>query len=302
VTKPTILQVGALPPGAVELLRRHFHVVDDAPAGVNAEAAGLIRGVATSGKEPVGKELLDRLPGLQLISCLGAGTEGLDEGELERRGIRVETTSRVLADDVADVAIGLVIALARDFRRADRYVREGRWAMGRYPLGRALAGSHLGIVGMGTIGEVIADRAAAFGMAVGYHNRSPKTGDVRRYFGSLRHLAEWSTFLVVCCPGGPATHHLVEANILEALGAEGYLVNVARGSVVDEQALAAALESRAIAGAGLDVFEAEPTPDPRLLGREEVILLPHIGSATAETRAAMSKAMVGALVRALSPD
>ncbi len=302
MTKPTILQVGALPAGTVELLRHRFHLLDDSPAGLSAQAAALIRGVATSGKAPVGKKLLDRLPGLQLVSCLGAGTEGLDEGELGRRGIRVETTSRVLADDVADVAIGLVIALARDFRRADRYVREGRWAMGKYSLGRALAGSRLGSLGMGTIGEAVAHRAAALGMEVGYHNRSPKTGDARRYFGSLRDLAGWSTFLVVCCPGGPETHHLVNASILEALGAEGYLVNVARGSVVDEQALAAALESGAVAGAGLDVFEAEPTPDPGLLGREEVILLPHIGSATVKTRDGMSKAMVEALVRALCPD
>ena len=295
MSKPSVLQVGPLPARAVELLRQSFHVLDD--AGGDAD----IRGVATSGKAAIGAELLDRLPRLSMISCLGAGTDGLDMAELARRGIRVETTSMVLAADVADVAIGLVIALARDFRRADKFVHEGRWPTGKYPLGRALAGARLGILGLGTIGEAVARRAAAFGMEVGYHNRSPKERLPWRYFDSLRELAEWSTFLVVCCPGGQATHHLVDARILEALGAQGWLVNVGRGSVVDESALAEALRVGVIAGAGLDVFEAEPNPDPRLLEREDVILLPHIGSATAQTRDAMARAMVAALVQALSP-
>src|SRR5690606_17991075 len=168
----------------------------------------------------------------------------------------------------------------------------------KYALGTSLAGSQLGIVGMGTIGEAVAQRAMAFGMTVGYHNRSPKQVSLHRYFASLGELAEWSTFLVLCCPGGPATRHLVDAQILAALGANGWLVNVARGSVVDEAALAAALESGVIAGAGLDVFADEPEPHPGLM-RDNAVLLPHIGSATSQTRDAMANAMVEALARAL---
>jgi lactate dehydrogenase-like 2-hydroxyacid dehydrogenase len=276
----------------VELLRQHVRLVSEPDADV--------RGMATSGKAPIGADLLDRLPGLELISCLGAGTDGLDMEAIGRRGIRIETTSRVLAGDVADVAMGLVIALARDFRGADFHVRAGRWAAGRYPLGRALGGARLGILGLGTIGEAVARRGVAFGMSVGYHNRAPKPGSAHRFFDRLEALAAWSDFLVLCCPGGAATQHLVEARIFAALGAEGWLVNVARGSVVDEAALMAALEAGGIAGAGLDVFADEPHPHPGLM-RENVILLPHIGSATAETRDAMARAMAEALVRGLAP-
>jgi lactate dehydrogenase-like 2-hydroxyacid dehydrogenase len=299
--KPSVLQVGSLPAGAFELLNQRFQVLTELPAD-QADGARVILGIATNGKAPIGTELLDRLPGLRIVSCLGAGTDGFDMVELGRRGIGVETTSKVLAADVADLAIGLVIALARDFQRADRYVREGRWSTGKYPLGRALSGSRLGILGLGTIGEVVADRADAFRIEVGYHNRSRRPGDRRHYFDSLMELAEWSTFLVICCPGGPTTHHIVGTSILDALGSKGWLINVARGSVVDEQALVAALNSGAIAGAGLDVFETEPNPHPGLLARDDVIVLPHIGSATVETRDAMAKAMVEALVRSLSPQ
>lgn len=289
--KPTVLQVGALPQDTVALLRYHFTLTND--------AGPVVRALATTGKASVNPELLDKLPGLEIVSCLGAGTDGLDMGELARRGIRVETTAKVLAADVADIAIGLVVALARDFRRADRYVREGRWTGGRYPLGYALAGARLGILGLGTIGDAIASRAVAFGMEIGYHNRRPKPEAAARYFGTLEQLAEWSAFLVVSCPAAPDTEHLVDEPILRALGREGWLVNVSRGSVVNESALVVALETCTIAGAGLDVFADEPHPHPGLLQRENTILLPHIGSATTATREAMSRAMVHALTSAL---
>ncbi len=292
VNVPTVMQVGALPAAAEELLHRHFHLANDPSATV--------RGIATSGKATIGAALLDSLPALEIVSCLGAGTDGIAVDELARRGIRLETTSHVLADDVADVAMGLVIALARDFRGADRYVREGRWAAGKYPLGRSLSGARLGILGLGAIGTAVAHRAAAFGMEVGYHNRSPRLDTRHRYFDELAGLAEWSTFLVLCCPGGPATHHLVDARMLAALGSDGWLINVARGSVVDEGALVTALQAGGIAGAGLDVFADEPTPHPGLM-REGVILLPHIGSATVQTRNAMARAMVEALLCTFAP-
>lgn len=289
-----VLQVGPLPDMAVALLRERFVLETTSAVGRG------IRGIATNGKEPVDGRLLDRLPDLAIVSCLGAGTEGIDMAAMTRRGIAVATTAGVLAADVADVAIGLVIALARDFRSADRFVREGRWQAGKHRLGHALSGARLGILGLGTIGSALAARAEAFGMEVGYHNRAPREDVAARYFPSLMGLADWCRFLVVCCPGGSATRNIVDAAVLGALGPSGWLVNVARGSVVDEGALVAALEGGRIAGAGLDVFASEPAPDPRLLALDNVILLPHIGSATVETRDAMARAMVAALLGGLA--
>ncbi len=282
-----------MPDPAVSLLREHFVLVS------SAIGPG-IRGIATNGKVPIEGDLLDRLPDLAIVSCLGAGTDGLDMDALARRGVAVTTTASVLAADVADVAIGLVIALARDFRCADRFVRDGRWQAGRHRLGTALSGARLGILGLGTIGSAAAARAEAFGMEIGYHNRAPREDAAARYFPSLVGLAEWCRFLVVCCTGGSGTRKIIDTEVLGALGPRGWLVNVARGSVVDEGALVAALEGGRIAGAGLDVFASEPAPDRGLLALDNVILLPHIGSATAETRDAMARAMVAALIGALA--
>jgi lactate dehydrogenase-like 2-hydroxyacid dehydrogenase len=297
--KAQILQVGALPAAAVALLSERFSVVD-VPALDVPESAAAIRGIATSGKVAIDAALLDRLPNLRVVSCLGAGTDGLDMALLERRGIGVTNTSAVLAADVADVAMGLMIGLARDLRRADRFVRDGRWREGKYPLGVALAGARLGIIGLGSIGSAVAARAAAFGMEIGYHNRSPRPDVPHGFFDSVAGLAAWSRFLVVSCPGSAATRHLVNAEVLATLGADSFLINVSRGSVVDETALIAALADCRIAGAGLDVFEDEPSPNPALIAQERAIFLPHIGSATGETRDAMAHAMVEALVRELA--
>jgi hydroxypyruvate reductase len=290
-----VLQVGPLPKDAVRLIEHHFLLVTD-PELPGAAHGRAIRGIATGGKAALGRDLLDRLPDLRIVSCLGAGTEGIDVGELDRRGITLATTARVVASDVADVAIGLVIALARDFRGADRFVRRGLWSGGKYPLGIALSGAKLGILGRGRIGGEVAARARALGMEVGYHSRNRVPQIAEPYFGDLRDLACWCRFLVVCCPGGDRTKHLVDASIVDALGPQGYLVNVARGSIVDERAVVHALAESRLAGVGLDVFEAEPTPLPELIARDDVVLLPHIGSATRETREAMARAMTDALI------
>lgn len=292
--KARILRVGDLPPAALDTLAKNFRLEQ---AG-NADLAS-IRGIATSGKARIDAALIARMPQLEIVACLGAGVEGVDVDIAAARGIEVATTAHVLADDVADVAMGLVVALARDFRRADRFVRDGGWAGGKYPLGTALRGARLGILGLGTIGSAIARRAEAFGMIVGYHGRRPRADCPYAYFPDLAEMARWCRFLVVSCPGSPATHHLVNADIFQALGPKGSLVNVARGSVVDEAALTAALDAGKIAGAGLDVFDDEPHPLPALLASERTLLLPHIGSATHETRAAMIEAMVEALQRRL---
>jgi lactate dehydrogenase-like 2-hydroxyacid dehydrogenase len=297
--KAQILQVGALPPAAMARLAERFSVAELGSIDALEIASG-IRGIATSGKAAIDAALLDRLPNLRIVSCLGAGTDGLDIALLEQRGIVVANTSAVLAADVADIAMGLVIGLARDLRRADRFVRDGSWRDGKYPLGVALGGARLGIVGLGSIGSAIAARAAAFGMEVGYHNRSPRPGASQRFFDNVVALAAWSRFLVVSCPGGVATRHLVDADVLAALGPDAFLINVARGSVVDEAALVAALTAGSIAGAGLDVFEDEPDPNPALIAHNNAIFLPHIGSATGEARDAMARAMVEALERELA--
>ncbi|WP_442581943.1 2-hydroxyacid dehydrogenase [Mesorhizobium sp. ASY16-5R] len=303
--KIPILQVGAMPPTAEALLAASFELTafaGETEVLAAASSLGGVRGIATSGKATIGAELIRALPDLRVISCLGAGFDGIDVSAAQARGVEIATTSRVLASDVADVAMGLVIATARDFVGADRFVREGGWAQGRYPLGRSLGGAKLGVVGLGNIGKAVARRASAFDMQVAYTARRQDEGAPWAYFADLAELARWSRFLVVCCPGGRETYRLINENILSALGTDGILINVARGSVVDEAALAQAIEAGTIAGAGLDVFEDEPKPHPALLASRRVTVLPHIGSATVETRERMAQAMVDALASSLELD
>jgi len=298
-----ILQIGTLPDQAVDLLSSRFavHQVSGSDESISMADLKRVRGIATSGKAPIGRTLIEHLPDLEIISCLGAGSEGIDTEATAERNIALATTSAVLAADVADIAMGLIIATARDLIGADRFVRSGAWSAGRFALGKSLQGARLGIVGLGSIGSAVVRRAAAFDMEVAYHGRSPKEVPWQ-YFAELSELAKWSDFLALCCPGGPGTHHLVSKTVLAALGPEGTLINVARGSVVDESALAEAVVGRAIAGAGLDVFEDEPTPHAALVASPRVTVLPHIGSATKETRRKMAEAMVEALEKALSPE
>jgi lactate dehydrogenase-like 2-hydroxyacid dehydrogenase len=296
-----VLQVGALPDQATALIREHFVLHQDngcdrLPEGVGGSE---IRGIATTGKAIIGRELISRLPRLEIISCMGAGSDGIDEEVAAARDIAIATTSAVLAADVADLAMGLIINLARDIVGADSFVRSGAWSSGRYPLGTSLAGARVGVVGLGNIGTALARRAVAFDMEIGYFGRSRRPNVPWCYFGNLADMAGWCRFMALCCPGGAATARLVSSDVLRALGPDGYLVNVARGSVVDEVALAEAVSSHVIAGAGLDVFEDEPRPHPGLLRSPRVITLPHIGSGTAETRPKMAHAMVTALETAL---
>ena len=251
-----------------------------------------IRAIAASGESKVSAELIARLPALEMISVMGVGYDGVDVAAAKARGIPVTHTPNVLNDDVADLAIGLALCAARQLPQADRYVRDGSWAAkGPMPLARKMSGGRLGIVGMGRIGQAIATRAAAFGMAIAYTARSAKPGLPYRYLPDARALAAESDVLVVITPGGALTRKLINAEVLAALGkgrGEGILVNVARGSVVDEAALIDALERGVIAGAGLDVFEDEPNVPERLRAIPHVVLAPHIGSATGATRQAMA--------------
>ena len=265
----------------------HDRLHDTDPAAL-AAVASQIRGIAASGESQVSAALIAQLPALEIISVMGVGYDGVDAAAAVARGVRVTHTPNVLNDDVADLAIGLMLSAARQLPAADRYVRAGLWPQGAMPLARKMSGARLGLVGMGRIGQAIATRALAFGMSVAYHSRQARPGVPYAYHDSVVALAAHSDFLVVITPGGAGTRHLINAEVLQALGPKGFLVNVARGSVVDETALIDALERGVIAGAGLDVFENEPRVPDRLLALPKVVLSPHIGSATFATRQAMA--------------
>ena len=269
-----------------------LHVLPDLDAAALAAVAPRIRAVAASGDSKVPASLIDQLPALQVISVMGVGYDGVDVAAAKARGVVVTHTPDVLNDDVADLALGLMLSTARQLPAADRFVRSGDWLKGNMPLARKMSGARLGIVGMGRIGQAIAQRALAFNMAVAYTARSAKPELPHCYLPSAAALAEQSDFLVVITPGGAGTRHLINAEVLAALGRSspggGILVNVARGSVVDEAALIDALERGVIAGAGLDVFEDEPRVPERLRALPQVVLTPHVGSATQGTRQAMA--------------
>lgn len=253
-----------------------------------AAIAPHIRAITGGGESKIPASLIAQLPALEMISIFGVGYDGVDVAAAKARGVPVTHTPNVLNDDVADLAIALMLSAARQIPAADRYVRAGKWPTGPMPLARKMSGSRLGLVGMGRIGQAIAKRAEAFGMSVAYTSRSPKAGIGYRYVSNVKDLASECDFLTVITPGGAATRRLINAEVLAALGKNGILVNVARGSVVDEAALIDALEQGVIAGAGLDVFENEPNVPERLKALPHVVLVPHVGSATTQTRQAMA--------------
>jgi len=244
-------------------------------AAAIAEHGKKFRAVLTIGVIGITPEEIAAMPALELICCMGAGYEGVPLEVTRARGIATANGAGTNDDCVADHAFGLLIGIVREFRKLDRLCREGVWREA-IPQPPNVSGKKLGILGMGTIGQKIAKRAAAFDMEVGYHNRKPKEGVTQRYFDDLKSLASWADFLVLAAPGGPATKHLVNAEVLDALGPQGYLVSIGRGSVVDTEALAAALRENRIAGAGLDVYESEPKRPEQLIGLDNVLLTPHM--------------------------
>ena len=291
MSQPDVLVVAKLPPFLMDALRATFTIHDrlhQTDAAAFDAVAPRIRAIAASGESTVDAALMDRLPALQIISVMGVGYDGIDVTAAKARNVVVTHTPGVLNDDVADLAIGLMLATARAIPQGDRHVRAGLWPSGPMPLARKVSGARLGLVGMGRIGQAIAQRASAFAMSVAYTARSAKAELSYRYLPSARALAAESDFLVVITPGGAGTRKLIDAEVLAALGADGILVNVARGSVVDETALIDALQRGVIAGAGLDVFESEPNVPQALRDLNNVVLTPHIGSATGATRRAMA--------------
>jgi len=297
-SKPVVLTAAKLWPPMMEALHGAFEVHDRThlsdPAAF-AQIAPRVRGIAASGESKVPRELIAQLPALEMISVFGVGYDGVDVAAARERGIAVTHTPNVLNDEVADLAMALVLAVSRRLVEADRYVRGGQWKNGPMPLARKVSGTRMGIVGLGRIGQAIARRAEAFGMSIAYTGRNAKPESPYRYFASAEALAAEVEFLVVITPGGAGTRKLIDAKVLAALGKKGYLVNVARGSVVDEAALVEALQNGTIAGAGLDVFENEPHVPEALFALDNVVLVPHIGSATWQTRQAMADLAFGNL-------
>jgi len=240
---------------------------------------------------------MDLLPNLELVANFGVGYDSVDAAEAARRGVIVTNTPGVLDADVADTAIALLIMTIRRLPQAERHLRSGAWEHSAFPLTpTTIGGRRVGIVGLGRVGAAIASRLEPFGVEIVYHSRSPRAGVAYRHFASLLDMAEYVDTLVVAVPGGPTTQRLVNKQVLEALGPDGILVNVARGSVIDEAALIDVLKSGIILGAGLDVFEEEPYVPPQLVERDDVVLLPHVGSATEPTRKAMAELVVANLM------
>jgi lactate dehydrogenase-like 2-hydroxyacid dehydrogenase len=240
----------------------------------------------------VGPELMDRLPRLEIIANFGVGYDSIDTGAARARNIRVTNTPNVLNDAMAEITIGLMVALARRLPQGDRYVRQGRWPGGAFPLQSELNGRTLGILGLGRIGKEIAVRAQAMRMRVVYHGRHKQPDEPYVYYGKLVDMARDADWLVLIAPGGKSTDGIVSREVLEALGPQGYLVNMGRGTLVDEPALVELLQSGGIAGAALDVFDQEPHVPEVLFGLDNVVLSPHQGSATHQTRFKMGALVV----------
>jgi len=261
------------------------------------EVGPRIRGVATStlfGR--VDASLLDRLPNVEIVSSFGVGYDNVDAKEAARRNIIVTNTPGVLDDEVADLTLGLLLATLRKIPQADRYLREGKWLKASFPLSATLRGRTVGIVGLGRIGKAIAKRLSGFDVDIAYHGRTQQKDVAYPYYPTVTGLAEACDVLIVITPGGASTRHLINAEVLKALGSNGVLINVARGTVVDEQALIDALKSGTILSAGLDVYEDEPRVPQELIDLEHVVLLPHIASASVHTRNAMGQLVADNLI------
>ena len=266
------------------------------PEALVARVAPTIRAIVTGGATGASPELVERLPALEIIAINGIGTDAVDLGQARARGVRVTTTPDVLTEDVADLAMGLLLAAARRICVGDRFVRAGRWRRREpLPLAAKVSGKKLGILGMGRVGRAIARRAEAFGLEIAYHDLRAFDDLPFTYRPGLAELAAWADVLVVAAAGGPQSRGIVDRTVLDALGPAGILVNVARGSVVDEPALVAALLEGRLGGAGLDVFVDEPEVPEALLALDQVVLQPHRASATVETRIAMGELVLANL-------
>ncbi|XP_071691988.1 glyoxylate/hydroxypyruvate/pyruvate reductase 2KGR-like [Rutidosis leptorrhynchoides] len=255
--------------------------------------SGSIRAVAVNPNVPTDREFIESLPALEIVSSFSVGLDKIDLEYCKEKGIRVTNTPDVLTDDVADLAIGLILTTLRRICECDRYVKAGLWKKGDFRLTTKFSGKKVGIIGLGRIGTAIAKRAESFNCPISYYSRSEKPGSNYKYFPSVLELASDCQILVVACPLTEETRHIINREVLNALGPSGYLINIGRGPHVDERELVSALVEGRIAGAGLDVFENEPHVPEELFGPDNVVLLPHVGSGTVETRHAMADLVIG---------
>ena len=286
-----ILQIAPVPMQLTQRLHQHFTLFNAAQLTTEQqiELIPQVRVLLINGETPLDDTTMARYPNLQLIAVFGVVYERVDAQAAYKRNIQISNTPGVLTDDVADLAFGLMLACSRQIVGAQRFIERGDWAGQSYRWTNKVSGSRLGILGLGRIGRAIARRASAFDMSVSYHSRTQYADFAGEYCATPQALAAHCDFLVVCAPGGDGSRDLVNAEVLQALGPTGILINIARGSVVDEAALVNAIEHKLIAGAGLDVFCDEPHVPATLLQRDNVVITPHMGSATESTRRAMSE-------------
>lgn len=287
LARAEVVVTSRIPPFLMTGLQEKY-VVHEREHIRDPQVLGRVKALVGGGESKIDAGYMALFPALQMISVCGVGYDGIDVDAAKKRGIMVTHTPDVLNDDVADLALGLLLAVARKIPAADKFTRNADWLDGPFQLTRKLTGAKLGMVGMGRIGQAIAKRAAAFDMDIAYTSRNPRTDVSYRYVATPTALAAEVDFLVIITPGGAGTKNLINADVLKALGPQGFLVNVARGSVVDQAALIEALQKKMIAGAGLDVFVDEPNVPAELRKLDNVVLTPHIASGTVETRKAMS--------------
>lgn len=288
-SRPHLLLVTPVPPSLRERLHRHFVLHDDAALahGQRMALAAQVRAMLCNAQSVVSRTQMQQWSALEIICVIGVGMDGIDLDAAAAQGIAVCNTLQVSTEDIADHTLALLLAAARQLVQAHRFVQDGRWLQGRHPPGMRVSGRRMGIVGLGRIGRAVARRAQAFDVSIAYTGRAPKADVAYRWYDSVLELAAEVDFLVVCASGGAATQGLVNAAVLQALGAQGVLVNIGRGSIVDEAALQQALQNRTIVAAALDVFVNEPEVLPALRELPNVVLTPHMASATLQGLQAM---------------
>lgn len=297
-----MLLIGTATPRMMEAFAAEFTVherdkIEDL-AGFLAQSGAKIEAIATNGHAGVPREIMDGTPNLKVISCYGVGYDAIDVEAAKAKGVIVTHTPNVLNNDVANTAIMLMLAVSRRLLRDDQWVRSGNWkSKGNAPLTTSIEGKRVGIVGLGRIGETIARKLEAFSCDIVYHTRNIKPDSPYRHYADLLQMAADVDYLVVITPGGTSTNKLVSRQVMDALGPQGTLINVARGTVVDETEMVKALQDGRLGNAGLDVFEKEPHVPEELFAMENVVLIPHVASATVETRQAMGDLTVENLVR-----
>ncbi len=300
MTKPDLLMTGPMMQMIQDQLAQRFTLhklwlAEDKEAMLR-QLAPSVSAIASGSHVPCDPALMGRFPGLKIVSSFGVGYDHVDAAWAGKNGIVVTNTPDVLNEEVADTALGLLLCTVRQFPQTDRYLRAGKWLEKPYPLTGTLRDRKVGILGLGRIGKAIAKRLEAFGVPVVYHGRTEQKDVAYRYYPSLVEMAKDVNVLLIVAPGGASTHRIVNAEVLKALGPDGILINVGRGSVVDEPALVEALKAKTILSAGLDVFEDEPRVPAELIGMDHVVLFPHVGSASVHTRNAMAQLVVDNLV------